>query len=403
MSQKIAYLASEYPAISHTFIFQEIKALRNENFEIITASINESKKIDRMTDEEKEDHNSTYYIKKTPVSKIIVAHLSVFMKSPFLYLSVLKKAIRSRKMAYSLGKGIAYFVEAVLIVDWMRKENVKHIHVHFGNPAATVVLFASYFRDISYSISIHGSDIFYNVDENLLREKILNAWKVRCISSYCQSQLMRLVSFDVWKKFEIVRCGVDTNRFSPGLKPENKTPEILCLGRLDPAKGQHILLKSAKLLEERDLSLQLLFVGDGPERDSLKYEAKKMNLKNDVIFTGAVGHDEVHNYYDRADIFVLPSFAEGIPVVLMEAMAKEVPVISSRITGIPELIADGVSGILTTPTDSIELADAIENILKDKNYALSLGKKGRERVQADYNIRTNCRKMADFFLEMDNG
>ncbi len=395
---KVAYLASEYPGISHTFIFREIKTLRELGFQVLTASIRRPAHLDKMTTEEKSDAHSTLYIKSSSPWQVLRSHGSLILKNFRNYTAMFAHALSlSIKATGNVFKGIAYFLEAGILLEWMHKNDLNHVHVHFANPAATVAMIASYFGTTSFSLSVHGPDIFYNVDTALLAQKAIRAVRVRCISHYCRSQLMRLLPHEMWAKLEIVRCGVDREKFIPRPDPDNGIPEILCVGRLVPAKGQHILLSACGILKQRSVAFSLTFVGDGEDRSSLEDLAHQLGIENNIVFTGAVGQDQVLQYYERADIFAIASFAEGVPVVLMEAMAMEIASVSTNITGIPELIDHLENGLLTTPSDMDGLADALEQLLLDRNLRITLGKKGREKVVGEYDLKVNCRKMADFF------
>ena len=398
MPLKIAYLASEYPGISHTFIFREIAALREQGIKVITSSIRRPAHLDKMTALEKADADATFYIKNSSIKHILTSHLSLVKQSPGRYISMLFQAVSlSRQGPRNLFKGLAYFAEAGLLIKWMQDNHSPHVHVHFANPAATVAMIATVYGTITFSMSVHGPDVFYNVDTGLLAEKVIRSKAVRCISHYCRSQLMRLVPHKLWAKFTIVRCGIDKDKFSPRPKPNNTVPEILCVGRLVPAKGQHVLLDACGILKKRGVNFTLTFVGDGEDRSTLESLSGTLGIADQVSFTGAIGQDEVPGYYDRADIFAIASFAEGVPVVLMEAMAKEIPSVSTRITGIPELIEDGKNGVLTAPSDTNDLADRLQQLIDDPALRSRLGKKGREQVLEHYDLNKNCARMADFF------
>jgi glycosyltransferase involved in cell wall biosynthesis len=185
----------------------------------------------------------------------------------------------------------------------------------------------------------------------------------------------------------------------PAPKTGNQIPNILCVGRLVPAKGQHILIQACALLKKRGINFNLTFIGDGPDRKSLESLAKDLNINDSITFTGALGQDLVKMYYDTADLFVLPSFAEGVPVVLMEAMAKEIPCITTHITGIPELISDNEDGILIVPSDPVILADKIELLIKDRQLREKIKTNARKKVANIYDLEKNCKQMADFFLK----
>lgn len=398
-ASKLVYLVSEYPGISHTFIFREIQALRSMGFKVDTASIRKPAHLSRMTATERDEARRTFYIKNASLFSVFQAHYRLLKQSAWRYARMLTGAITfGRRGPKSILKGLGYFAEAGLLLDWIHGEKeVDHVHVHFANPAATVAMIAGLFGTVAYSVSVHGPDIFYNVEENLLAEKVKRAKFVRCISYYCQSQLMRLVPHSFWSRFAVVRCGVDPKVFLPRPEPANAVAEILCLGRLVPAKGQHVLLEACSRLRAKAIPFHLTLVGGGDDQDSLSAVTQRLGLADCITFTGAIGQDQVHAYYDRADLFVLASFAEGVPVVLMEAMAKEIPCISTRITGVPELIEDGVDGFLVTPSNVEELAEQLAVLLGDGELRRQVGSNGRHKVLRQYNLQENCRLMAELF------
>ena len=401
VSKKVVYLASEYPGISHTFIFREVRALRQQGFSVMTASIRKPGNLEKMTPDEKADAVTTLYIKDSSLLKVIASHLALLFNHSKRYFFMLRQTLMLNRMGpRNIFKALAYFAEAGVLLRWMKNHDMNHVHVHFANPAATVAMIADTYGTISFSVSVHGPDVFYNVDTILLAEKVKRARAVRCISYYCRSQLMRLVSHDLWDKFHIVRCGIDPARFAPRPDPENEVAEILCLGRLVPAKGQHILLEACGLLNQRSIPFHLTYVGGGEDGESLEALARTLGIQDQVEFTGAVGQDEVHAYYDRADLFVLASFAEGVPVVLMEAMAKEVVSVSTGITGIPELIEDGVDGVLVPPSHVEGLADKLKELIENPELRSKLGRQGRIKVMEMYDLERNCRQMAEFFEGM---
>ncbi len=395
----VAYLCSEYPAVSHTFIFREIESLRKAGMAVHTATIRTPSKIEVMTPAEQEEARRTLKVLATPLPAILKAHLHCIRNNPAGYLRMagasLRLLVTGPKNPVKAG---AYFIEAGILLEWLHRLGIRHVHEHFANPTAIVAMLLKRYGGISYSTSVHGPDIFYSVDSALLAEKVRNASFVRCISHYCRSQIMRISQASEWDKLHIVRCGVDPEVFSARPDPGNEVPELLCVGRLVPAKGQHILLQACLTLARLGASFRLTFVGDGPDRQSLEaFVSSNELLRNRVRFTGALGQDRVRALYDSADLFVLPSFAEGVPVVLMEAMAKEIPVISTRITGIPELIEDGRDGLLATPGDREELAIAIRRLLDDRELRQTLGRAGRCKVVDRYNQHRNNAAMVALF------
>jgi glycosyltransferase involved in cell wall biosynthesis len=244
---------------------------------------------------------------------------------------------------------------------------------------------------------VHGPDEFYNINQDLIPEKVRKAVFARCISFYCRSQLERVTEYKDWGKFHIVRCGIDVSKYALRPDPNNAVAEILCVGRLVPAKGQHLLIKACHALKERGVPFHATLVGAGPDRDSLESLAESLGVKDACTFTGPVGQGEIHAHYDKADIFALPSFAEGLPVVLMEAMGKGIPCVTTSITGIPELVIDGVNGLLVPASDWEGLADRLQDLIEKPAVRKQLGATAREIVEKDYDVQRNCEGMGAVF------
>ena len=399
-TRAIAYLCSEYPAISHTFIYREIESLRKAGMIVHTASIHKPSNLKVMTSDEQMEAEKTFMVLSQPIPLILSAHLHCLRKSPLGYLRMAGGAIKLlTKGPKSPVKALAYFAEAGILLQWLHSLGISHIHEHFANPTAIVAMLMKIYGGINYSLSVHGPDIFYRVDSALLEEKVQEAAFIRCISHYCLSQIMRISEPAKWDKFHIVRCGVNPDLYSVREEPHNPIPNILCVGRLVPAKGQHILLEACRVLKQEGLQFKVTIIGEGPDSSSLEQFTTINNLKDIVTFTGVLGQNTVRDYYDKADIFVLASFAEGVPVVLMEAMAKEIPVISTRITGIPELIEHEHDGLLATPGDADDLARQIRKLLKNPELRCVFGRAGRKKVISLYNQHINNKQMVNLFHE----
>jgi glycosyltransferase involved in cell wall biosynthesis len=397
---RLAYLVSRYPAVSHTFILREVRELRALGFEIHVASINSlDRGAEDLTAEEREEAAATYYVKAHGARGALIAHLSTLASRPLYYLRGMVFALRlGGTDLKGLVYGLLYFVEAVMIGRWMMRKGLAHLHVHFATPASNVALIASKVFAITFSITVHGPDEFYDVSHYRLAEKISGASFICCIGAYARSQLMKLSAATEWGKFEISPLGVDPAAFAP--RPFREHPdtfELICVGRLVPAKGHHILIAALHRLVQEGRRVRLRIVGEGGDRASLEKMVEERGLRDHVIFEGAVNQDRIRDLYQQADLFVLASFAEGIPVVLMEAMAMEIPCVTTFITGIPELIRDGIDGLLIQPSDDEAMAKAIARLTDDARLRRGLGEKGRERVRDKYDLQRNTARLAGIF------
>jgi glycosyltransferase involved in cell wall biosynthesis len=393
-ARKLAYLVSHYPAISHTFIFHEVVQLKKQGFEIATASINAcDRPLEQLPELEKSEHLSTFYVKPAGWRNALASVLFGLFHNPL-------GMLRGLRFAFGLDGGamrLFYFIEALMIGRWMSKQRISHLHVHFGTAAATVGMLVAKTFPFTYSMTIHGPDEFYDVSKYYLAEKISAASFVCCIGSYARSQVMKLSPSTEWHKFVVAPLGVDPVKFSPHPRPVKSTFEILCIGRLVSAKGQHILVSAVKRLIDEGYAVRLRLLGDGPDRKSLEQRVKDEALTSHVILEGAINQDRIPGFLKNADAFALASFAEGIPVALMEAMAAEIPCVSTGITGIPELIRDEIDGLLVPPSDDEALAEALRRLVEQPELRRRLGRAGRVRVIEKYNLEKNVRALAEVY------
>ncbi len=397
---RMAYLVSAYPAISHTFILREVLQLRAKGFEIHVASINApDRPAERLTEDERAEDKLTLYVKQQGAARGLAAVLRALATRPLALVRALAFAVRLghadvKKQLY----GIFYLVEAAIIGRFMEERALTHLHVHFATPASTVGLILTKLYPATLSLTVHGPDEFYDAPGYCLTEKIEGASFVCTIGRYAKSQCMKLSDPAHWEKLEVAPLGVDPALFTPRAFREQPDPfEVLCVGRLVPAKGQHVLLRAIARLAGEGRRVRLRVVGDGPDRAALERFAAERGLGEHVVFEGAVNQDRIRALYAQADVFALASFAEGIPVVLMEAMAMEIPCVTTFITGHPELIRDGVDGLLVAPSDDEELARAIARLMDDAALRRTLGEAGRRRVIERYNLAPNTERLAEIF------
>lgn len=395
---KVAYLTSLYPAVSQTFIFREIQYLRSQGFTVIPFSVQKTPEAHLMTPPEQKEARETTSLKTWNLLKYAKAHLKCFFRKPVGYLRVLWRGLTLiRRQPQLFPKILGYLLESGLLMDSLLQKKLTHIHVHFANPSATVALLSEAYGSFDYSLSVHGPDIFDNQECNFLREKFQHALFIRCISDYCKSQVQRLLPPQDWHRCHLVRCGVDPEAYQVRLDPQSSTPQILCVGRLVAAKGYPVLLQACQELVKEGVSFHLTIVGGGPEWEALMQLSQDWGLESYVTFTGPLGQDEVKKHYDLADLFVLPSFAEGVPVVLMEAMAKGIPSISTRITGIPELIHDGEDGFLAPPANVVKLKERMHELLCQPELRSKLGSQARKKIVDHYHLHHNTQSLVELF------
>lgn len=398
---RLAYLVSEYPATSHTFILREVIGLRARGFDITTASINPDRRPpESVTDEERVERESTYVLKRHGVVGALAAMAWTLRRHPVGLLRGVKAMLqRSTANPRLAPRHLFHFLEALMIGRWMAREQARHLHVHFATAGASVASLARSIFPITLSMMVHGPDEFAHVDREFFADKVASADFVFCISHFARSQTMYHSAPQHWQKFDIVRLGIDPAVFKPAEPSPGRNFTLLCVGRLTPAKGQHLLLETLDRLRFAGKRVELHFVGDGPDRQSLQAQCTQLGLDDQVEFHGALNHHEVRSMYGRSDAFALPSFAEGIPVVLMEAMAAGLPCISTRITGIPELITDGETGFMAAASDVDELVERVGQLVDSPELRQKLGRAGRERVCQAYNLEHNVGILAERFRE----
>lgn len=399
---RLAYLISRYPFISHVFIQREVLALRGAGVEVHTFTIRRAGEEHLLSEVDRNEASRTHALVPPRLLDLVRSHAMAAASRPARYLSTLMLAFRLRgRGARSALWQVFYFGEAVLMWRECRRRGIGHIHAHHANVASDVALLAAHLggEGWSWSFTMHGSTEFFDVREHRLPQKVELAGFVVCVSDHGRSQLMSLVDPRHWDKIEVVHCGVDPGVFAPGPRRDGGGPlEILTVGRAVPVKGQTLLVRALAELGKRGFDAALTVVGDGPGLDELRLMAKELGIESRVRLPGPVGQQEIRDYYERADVFALPSFAEGVPVVLMEAMATGVPVVASRITGVPELVDDGSSGLLVVPGRFDELVGALERLLSlsaDERWEMGLA--GREKVRAEFSIDRTAAELMQLF------
>ena len=396
--QRIAYLTGEYPAVSHTFILREIEALRARGIDVQTCSIRTTGPEHHRGTAEKHAAETTFYVLKAAKDPVmLIRAVGAALARPKRCLATLTLAWRTRAPGLRAALyQLFYVIEAVVLARYLRHANITHLHNHFGNSSCSVAMLTSALSGIPFSYTMHGPAIFFEPHRWRIDEKIARAAFVACISHFCRSQGMIFAAPQHWDKMHIVHCGITPAHYGPsGQASQGKN--ILFVGRLAAVKGVPMLIRAFARVRVQHPEAVLTLVGDGPERRTIEALVADLGCGEAVRFAGYLSQDEVAQALSRADVFALPSFAEGVPVVLMEAMASHLPVLTTRIAGIGELVEDGVSGYLVAPGDTDGLAQALIRLYNDVGKATDMGVFGQRKVQAEFDIEKEAARLATLF------
>jgi len=395
---RIAYLNSRYPALSHTFIEREVRFLRQLDVEIRTCSIRRPGANDLLTSAHKSSLEDTFYILES-VPGLLGRALVGAIRHPIRAWRALWRGQRLSPPGWRERlRHVAYVLEGIVLARRLAAEGIRHVHVHMANNGASVALLAcAYDPGLEYSLTIHGSAEFFHVRAVRLKEKAEGARFVRCVSNFCRAQVMAWTAPQAWPRLHVVRCGVDPTQFQLAEHGSEGPVRIAAIGRLDPIKGYPLLLEACARLGAKGVDWNLELVGDGPLRGDLERLARDLGIEARVRFAGALAADDIPALLRRMNLFVVSSFMEGLPVVLMEAMAAGLPVVATRVAGVTELVEEGVSGFLAPPGSVEELQGALERAMAARSRFAELGHHGRRRVERDYDIRGSARALLELF------
>lgn len=345
-----------------------------------------------LSPEDRGEAATTTAIRPIGPLRLAGMHIAALARAPGAYARTLALALHLRPAgARGALWQVFYFVQAIVLADHMRRLGLRHVHVHHANVAADVALLASAYSGGTWSLSMHGPTEFLDPARFQPGVKAGRAALVACISEHTRRELAALSSRS--DHFHVVRLGIDPDAIAFREPRADAAPlRILNVARMAPPKGHAVLLEALAAL---DVPFEATLVGDGPERPAIESLATRLGLDGRVRFTGALPADRTLELYREAHVFCLPSFAEGLPVVFMEAMAAGVPVVASRASGTPELVEDGVTGLLVEPGEPQQVAQALARLAADPELRRRLARAGRERVEADYDQRANVRRLRD--------
>ena len=400
MNLRITYFVNQYPKVSHSFIRREILALERQGFSVQRVAL-------RGWDEKVADKDDlaeqaiTAHLLKGGLLQLVAAFARSALAAPMRFAQAVQLAFQmSRRSERPFAYHLVYLAEACLLLEQTRSFGSQHVHAHFGTNSTEVVMLANALGGPGYSFTVHGPEEFDKPQFIGLAEKIRRSAFVVAISSFGRSQLFRWIDYTQWPKVNVVHCGLEEAFHA---LPASQPPDIarlVCVGRLCEQKGQLLLIQAMAVLARRGVAFELVLAGDGEMRPEIEAQIDSNGLRSQVRITGWISSDQVRSELLAARAMVLPSFAEGLPVVIMEAMALRRPVLTTTIAGVPELVRHGESGWLF-PAGSVEdLADAMADCLATPVDALhAMGERAYARVLQRHAVDTEAAKLATLFRQ----
>jgi glycosyltransferase involved in cell wall biosynthesis len=395
----VAYIAPYYPHVSHSFIRREIAALERLGFSIERYSLRPSHSLVDPADQA--EAAKTTVLLDAEFVGLLGAALRYAIASPIRFVQALMLAIRcGRRSERGIIRHLIYLAEACHFAQRVAQQRVQHVHAHFGTNAATVAMLARTLGGPTFSFTVHGPEEFDLSRDLALDWKIERARYVIAISSFGRSQLYRWCAAEQWPKIHVIHCGVDESFLRVESKPIPDKPRLVCVGRLCEQKGQLLLIEAATELAKSGMPFEIVLAGDGPMRSAIESAIERNQLQERVRITGWISGEQVRRELEASRALVLPSFAEGLPVVIMEALALGRPVISTFVAGIPELIRNGVEGWLVPAGSVAELVAAMRCALTLPPERLTeMGRTGAARVAERHDVAKEAIKLSELFKQ----
>ena len=398
----IAYLINQYPKVSHSFIRREIQAIESSGILVRRYAIR-SCRAELVDEADQKEGTLTRTVLENGAAPLLKSVAKAIFTRPKQIVQALNLAVKlGRRSDRGVLRHLIYLAEACLLNDWFAEDGIQHIHAHFGTNSTTVALLCAALGGPTYSFTIHGPEEFDTIQALSIVEKVQRSSFVATVSSFGRSQLYRWCDQSQWDKIKIIHCGVDQS-FLTEATPIPTEPRIVCVGRLCEAKGQLLLIQAIQPIVALGIPLKLVLVGDGSIRSQLETMIAEAGLQDHVEITGWASNERVRKEVLLARALVLPSFAEGLPVAIMEALALHRPVISTYIAGIPELVIPEKCGWLVPSGSVTELTTAIKAAIELPTEVLAqMGQAGAERVAQQHDVAIEAKKLADLFVEVTN-
>ena len=392
---------SRFPKITETFILYEILALRRRGYDVRIYPLLRERGQLVHPDAEPLVAEARYLPFLS--GSIVRSHLHFMGRRPRAYFGALRALLQGTLGSRRFFAGaIVFFPKTVHAARLMEAEGIEHVHCHFASHPAAAGFVIHRLTGIRYSFTAHGSDL--HVDRHMLCQKLSEASFVVGISEDNRQLIGNECGEQALEKTVVVHCGVDTDVFGPqsGSRVGQRL-RIICVGTLHEVKGQTYLVEACRRLAKAGVDFECRLVGTGPDRPKLERQIEAAGLADRISLLGARTREEIASLLKDADVLVAPSVPtargsrEGIPIVLMEAMSGALPVVASRLSGIPELVEDGRSGVLVAPRDAAGIADALAALARDPARRAALGRAGRETVLRDFDLTKNAARLGALF------
>ncbi|QKL02046.1 glycosyltransferase [Pseudomonas sp. NY5710] len=395
---RIAYFINQYPKVSHSFIRREILALERQGIEVQRLALR-GWDAEVQDAEDVAERGKTRYVLQGGLKQLLRPMWQVLRAQPRRFGRALWLALRlGRRADRAWPYHLVYLAEACQVLQWLQAGQAQHVHAHFGTNSTEVVMLANILGGPAYSFTVHGPEEFDKPQFLHLGEKVRRAAFVAAVSSYGRSQLLRWVAHEHWAKVKVVHCGLERAFHAVPAVEAPAAPRLVCVGRLCEQKGQLLLLEAARQLAAQSQAFELVLAGDGEMREQIEALIARHGLQQHVRITGWISSAQVREEILAARALVLPSFAEGLPVVIMEAMALRRPVLTTFVAGIPELVRPGENGWLFPAGAVDELAAAMAECLAQPAEVLQrMGQAAYERVLQRHDIDTEAARLAGYF------
>jgi colanic acid/amylovoran biosynthesis glycosyltransferase len=399
---RLTYVVGTYPVLTTTFIDREIAVLREMGVDVRIVSIRRPRGV--LSPEQEALASRVHYVIPVPIGTLVSDHVRLLGSQPGKYLGALLHLLsRPHPTIRTRLRTILHFGLAVHVARILRdRYPTDHIHAHFVDRASLVALVIGKLLDIPFSATAHANDIF--VDPVLLPEKVAAAKFIATCSRYNADYLRSLSANGDARKITCIYHGLDVGRFPHRPIPTRVRPLILAVGQLKAKKGFPYLIEACRILRAEGLEFECHIIGEGPLRAELEEKVRSQDLADRVALLGALPHQAVVEKYRDATVFVLPCVTgtdgdrDGIPNVILEAMAMGVPVVSTRHSGIPEAIEDGISGLLVPPKDAWALAYALRRLIHDEPLRERLGRNSRKKIVEMFDVRRNVEVLLERFV-----